>query len=124
MNLHRQFPSRRHDHRYRSFVSRQRSLILDLAEEREEECDGLARTGFGDADDIATGHDGGNCLRLNGRGRFVSQVLDDVESVCPSIWQPSGSKEGDAHDAGQATVRPLCDWLRAVRTADLDAVEL
>lgn len=52
-----------------------------MTHHREQERERFTGTGFGDTDDVSTGHDCGDGLRLNGRGCGVPESFDDVVAV-------------------------------------------
>lgn len=80
MDLNGELSRWRHDERHGTFHRFQRSLILDMSEEREDEGHCLSRPRFGDADDVPAGHDGWNGLRLDRCWSFIAQSFDHVKA--------------------------------------------
>ena len=55
--------------------------FYEAVEEREGKASGLARSSLRGRHDIATRHDGRDCLRLNGGGRGVAFFLNGSEDL-------------------------------------------
>ena len=78
--LDRKFAGRR-EHEHRGFVT----VKVEPRKQRKRECGGLAGTGLGRAEQVCSLQQGGNRLRLNGRGCLVVQCLDGFKNfVCKS----------------------------------------
>ena len=74
-----EFARRAEDERARSALGRRTRIGEKLVEDRQREGGRLARARLGDADEIAARHQGGNCLRLNGRRLLVTHVHERVD---------------------------------------------
>lgn len=81
MDLRRELTRWSHDHGNRALERLDGTLILDVAEHREEEGDRLAGSRLGYADDVAPGHDGRDRLGLDRRGSRVLEASDDFDAV-------------------------------------------
>lgn len=70
MNLRSKLSRGRHDHGNGAFTGRERALIFDVSEERQQERNSLATTRLGYTNDIAPGHDSRDRLCLDRRRRI------------------------------------------------------
>src|SRR5688572_22432507 len=63
----------------------QKRLVHDVYEHGPHKRRRLAGPGLGNADDVASGHDNGTRLRLDGGGHLITVLLDGLEQLCVEV---------------------------------------